>query len=140
MGHSNRPDGFVNNKNFRVLKDGEMLDHNSTLKEFSDSINKKHATKLARMVAPHMIAAMPNGPVKLPIYTCATIAYDLYQSKDVNKFTKDKSAEYIAQSSWEIIENKTVEKGVNKSLVKYCEPAYKKTMQSIVIKGSGALL
>ncbi|MFW5928765.1 MAG: hypothetical protein ACOCSL_06115 [Thermoplasmatota archaeon] len=138
MGHSKRSSGFAQNNNFQVKKDGEMLDHQSSLDEFKKSINKKQAKKIARMVAPHMIASMPNGGAKLPIYTGLTIGYDLYKGASVTDIAKSESASFVAEESWKIIENQASERGVNKSLMKVCEPAYKTTMVSIIEEGSDA--
>jgi len=138
MGHSKRGSGFAQNDTFKVKKDDEMLDHQSSLKEFTKSIDKKQAKKIARIVAPHMIATMPNGGAKLPIYTGLSIGYDLYKGKRVTEITKGESASFVADESWKVIENQASEKGVNKSLMKVCEPAYKTTIESIIEKGSDA--
>lgn len=139
MGHSKSTPSFTQNDNFKVKKEGEMLDHQSSLKEFKNSIDKKQAKKIARMVAPHAIASMPNGGAKLPIYTGLTTGYDLYKGKSITSITEEESTSFVIDKSWEVIESKVSEKGVDRSLMRICEPAYKKTLTSIIEEGDEAL-
>lgn len=139
MGHSSRNSGFANNNKFRVNKNGDMLDHESSLGEFKDAINNKQAKKVARIVAPHMISMMPDGTAKTPMYYAVSMGYDLMKNKDLKGTIGDESASFVADKSWDMVEDKLAQESFDSSLKKVTEEAYKETINTVIIKGVESL-
>lgn len=140
MGNSSRTTSSVDNDAFTIGKEENEIDHDNSVKKFKNAIDDKNVEQIAKIIAPHVIGSMPNGSSKLPIYMGAKIAYDIYKSENTEKYTKTKFSSSVASISWDFVEEKVEEEGVNKSLMTFCEPAFKRTVSEMVYHGSDAII
>ena len=137
MGHSKRTPSVMANKAFYFPKGGGKLlgGQGQAVNEFRKAVDEKNTYEVVRIVVPHVLFYLPNGPSKKPLYYAFSLAYKLLKESEDHSFEdeiENKGIRVVVNGGWDIIEKELTRRNVNSSLMNLTERAYKRTMTEII--------